>query len=113
LPSRRKDIDVDRIFQVDEFMWNVRRDNHDVTSFHNVPSPLRVHFGKTFGKPRDLFVDVVSEWYNGTFLRSPLHERDVRSVEILSVEEIIDFFHRLRVELEELGFARKMRTDIR
>ena len=80
---------------------------------HDVPSPLRVHFSEACGNPGDLFVDVVSERDHGAFLRSPFHKRDVRSVEILTIEELIDFFHRLRVEVEELGFAREMQTDIR
>ena len=94
-------------------MWNVGRDDHDVTGFHDVLSSLRVHLSETLGNPRDLFVDVVSKRHNGTFLRSPLHKRDVGSLEILPIEKLIDLFHRLRVEVEELGFAREMQTDIR
>jgi hypothetical protein len=70
LPARREDIDVDRIFQEDELVWDVRRDDHDVTGFHDVLSPLRVHFSAAFGNPRDSFVDVtgapVNLWSSAT-----------------------------------------------
>jgi hypothetical protein len=36
LASGREDIDVDRVFGVDELVRDVRRDDHDVTGFHRV-----------------------------------------------------------------------------
>jgi hypothetical protein len=112
LSSRREDIDVNCVFSEDELVWNVGRDNHDVAGLHDKLSSLRVDFSDTLDNPRDLLVHVVSKRNNCTFLRNPLHERNVRSAEVLPREKVIDFFYRLCVEVEELGFAGYMLADI-
>ena len=113
LPSGREDIDVDRVF--------VKMNSCGTFGGMIMMSPAFMMYFRpceyTSARPSVIQVTCSLTWcVSGTtapFFADPLHERDVRSVEVLPVEKIIDLFHRLRVEVEELGPARQMRADIR
>src|SRR4051812_14700813 len=83
LSLRGKEIDVDRIFGADELVWRIRRDDKDSSRGHRELLALRVNLASALGYPGNLFIGMVVQWKDATFLDRPFHEGRLRPMQHL------------------------------
>ena len=95
----REDIDVDRVLDEPELVQNIGRNDHHVAGLHHVLLALRVDFGLSLRDPGDLLVDVVMKRNGGPFLHDPFDQGQLRSVQLLPLDQRRHLIDRLRIQI--------------